>query len=195
MFSLNYRELWAGTSSWLTDELDQIAASAQAKWGGQHTDSGAHGDVTATSVSSPILSLGAPLEMTIPDAYCLGNFGIPLVLPRRTSFVSLNAFPTALTWASIDSIEVPGVQEGDILVVYLRYFVRLNSKAKATYTAGPGNRLAMNDATAPDITYSGETFGQTTAADIGTAVTFIRHNRADYTDSLLDRFPAWVQIG
>lgn len=57
MFSLNFRELWSPVSSWLTDEFDQIAASAQAKWYPQHDDRGRHTEVTADALTTPRVTL------------------------------------------------------------------------------------------------------------------------------------------
>jgi hypothetical protein len=196
VFSLNFRELWSPVSNWLTDELDQMAAAAQAKWFAQHAADGTHGEVTASALQAPVLGLGAPLVYRIPLAQTLTNVGVPIVLPRRTSFVSLIG-DAAGTYASVDSIEVPGAQPGDILVVHHGGYVRLNSKAPGAFTSrAPGNRLIMDSTTAPDITYGGETFGQTNSASRSSiCVTFIRHPSADFTNSLNDSYPAWVQIG
>ena len=193
MFSLNFRDELSGGGHAIVEELDQIAAAVQTKWAKQHTWNGAHGAVTATSAHAPILGLGAPVALTIPLALTLTNFGVPVVVPQRTSFLSL-AGTAAGSYASVDSIEIPGAQEGDLLVVYFAGYLRLNSKGRGAFTScAPGNRLTIDSLSAPDITYSGETFGQTPATARG--MTFIRHNGADFTDSFEDRFPAWVQIG
>ena len=56
MFSLNYREFWSSVSGYLAEELDQIVASAQAKWSKQHDSNGAHTNVTATAVETDTVS-------------------------------------------------------------------------------------------------------------------------------------------
>ena len=57
MFALSYREQLAALSRSLLDELDQIVASAQARWFPQHKADGTHGAVTATSVTAPQVTL------------------------------------------------------------------------------------------------------------------------------------------
>lgn len=57
MFSLNFREGLQLLSKVLMEELEQITASAQAKWYPQHDDLGGHGSVTATSLTTPRVTL------------------------------------------------------------------------------------------------------------------------------------------
>lgn len=195
MFSLSYRELWANTSQWLTDELDQMAASAQAKWGKQHTAEGGHGAVTASSLTAPILNLGPTYEHVIPVSECQGDNGRSLVLPERVSSLIIRTHPSAGTHASIDTIEMPGQQFGDVLAVFPIPSARLNSKAIGVYTTrAPGHRLMLAPTSVSSVTYGGDTFGQTTTSTVrGLLLMWL--DRVDYTDSLYDTFPCWVQIG
>ena len=70
MFSWRFRDFWGGIDGYLRDDLTQAEATAQAAWGAQHTSQGAHAAVTATSLTTPRVTLtrasdGAPYTLYV----------------------------------------------------------------------------------------------------------------------------------
>lgn len=205
MFSLNFRELWSPVSNWLTDELDQLAAAAQAKWYAQHADDGSHSAVTATSVTSASLSL-EPYVYHVPEITNTNSAtpGITLVLPRKTSVLVLRT-PMPLVgprWFGIHSIQMPGSQPGDVL------FVARNTSTptliqSAGYPASGGiapiyplgNRIFLDTSRTITTTTDGiNYFDELPSSCPG--VTLVRVDAFDYESFTSgNRYPCWVQVG
>jgi hypothetical protein len=73
VISLSFRERWAGVNGYLSEEFDQIVASIQAKWNPQHTDTGAHRDVTADSLTTSRVTLTDPASGASYSLYVSGG--------------------------------------------------------------------------------------------------------------------------
>jgi hypothetical protein len=208
VFALHYRELWASVSHWLTDELDQLAASAQAKWGKQHNNDGTHGDVTTAALEATSFRASDVFVYDVPATTNINSDspGVSLVLPRKVSAIYLKGpIPSGGPyWFGIHSIEMPDAQEGDLL-----YIARtngpflINSVFSQSLPSGSfppyvvtGNRLALD--TDQVTSHTGDSVhyvdGWVQANPHGG--TFLRVNNYDYDDLTKGlRFPAWVQIG
>lgn len=208
MFTINFRELWSPLSQWLADEMDQLSASAQAKWYAQHNEKGGHTDVSATRVRSTTLSVpvythSIPAETNTSST----TPGIRLRLPSKVSALHLKApFPSGGPfWYGIYAIEMPDVQEGDLLyVTWHPGFVQLISSAHNCAPGGAsapyyemGNRILLDMSRTTNMSTDATTYFD--AADYTVAgVTLLRVNNRDYpVDAPLEglRYPCWVQVG
>lgn len=207
MFSWNFRDLW-GLTGYLRDDLEQAEATAQAAWSAQHTSQGAHTDVTADSVRAGAMGCSDVFVYDVPATTNINSDspGVALVLPRKVSALYLKGpIPSGGPyWFGIHSIEMPDVQEGDLL-----YIARtngpflINSVFAQSLPSGsfppyvvPGNRLALD--TDQVTSHTGDSVhyvdGWVQANPHGG--TFLRVNHFDYDDLTQGlRYPAWVQIG
>lgn len=125
MFSLNFRELWSPLSPWLTDELDQMASSAQAKWFAEHDAEGGHGDVTASSLSvlnAAVLSRLALRESRNTSAIeTVGGFETIKVVTPAVPATIVSLVPSATDDVTLWSLSTVGRTMGEIVILRAAY--------------------------------------------------------------------------
>lgn len=205
MFALHFREQLASIKQVLVDELDQIVASAQSRWGRQHTQEGDHGDVTATSITAPSFHIsGEPLRYQVSDDLAAGSDAHPIAvtLPAGTSFVEFFVDPTAPDAAHIKEIVIPGAKPGDLLWVLVSGTAFLHDSARrqagvdpAAYTERIGNRLALRWNTTTTYSNSGGNFRVYDDSHRLGVMTFLRVDAYDYNLSTSGAtHQCWVQI-
>ena len=204
MFSLHYRELWSSVSAWLTDELDQMAASAQVKWSAQHRNDGTHGDVTAGTLRAQSLATSVYTYVCDGSIETGGESpGIMLSIPAKTSALVLKRAPGAgVVFDAIHSIDMPNVAAGDLLAVVVQTpGIYLLHSAQAQVPGGSfppyypiGNRIALGSShIASGTTDSVNYFDYLSGV---TGCLLMRVDAYDYESSPFgQRYPCWVQIG
>lgn len=124
MFSLNFRELWASVNGYLTDELDQIVASAQAAWNAQHTASGSHRDVTADSVTSGLL-FGGRLGLsestnTTAIETVTGDPTYRVLIPSSPAAI-VNVVPDTTADTYLWALSTAGRSIGEVVILRAKY--------------------------------------------------------------------------
>lgn len=124
MFSLHFREQIAGIKQVLVAELDQIVASAQARWYAQHTDTGGHGVVTATSLTAPLVSstrlvVGAGTHAAAPETVS-GDEVIRVVKPDTPAFI-VSIRPVDNTAIYLWSMSTIGRSPGELVLLRHEY--------------------------------------------------------------------------
>lgn len=205
MFSLSFRDQIAGVSRALVDELDQAAASSQARWYAEHNSEGEHTRVTATKLSAPEWRLSAPLlRYEVSPSLAAGSDAAPIAvtLPAHTAFVEFFVDPTAPDAAHIKEVIVPGAQLGDFLWVVVSGTAFLHDSARrqtgaapVAYTERIGNRLSLCQATTTTYTLGADNFRalDPTAVRI---LTLLRVDKYDYDASAAEftTHPCWVQV-
>jgi hypothetical protein len=204
MISLQYRELWGSTSKWLTDELDQMAASAQAKWFTQHDGSGAHTAVTADSLSVQALRFSPVVRYTEPSRAVGGHtVSSTLVLPAGTRVAVLQ---TTSGSASVhySALRVPSAVEGDVVCVVRGTDVAFHSSAwNTTGVTSPyptmTDRILLNRTglTQTATGLGGAPWVYQSDTDSARAILLMRVDTFDFEGVIpSSKFaPCWVQIG
>ncbi len=206
MFSLNFREWWSPVSQWLTDELDQMAASAQAKWFAQHAADGTHGDVTADTLTAGRLSIHQPYTYIVPTTTNTSSSapGVSLRLPRRTSAVVLKKpIGAGVSFFGVYAFEVEDSQPGDLLAVVVQsggiYVISSAFNQIPGGAFGPyfpiGNRISLSLSAVTSTTTDSTNYFD--ALDQRTGCLLMRVDQYDYESSPLgeQRYQCWVQIG
>jgi hypothetical protein len=205
VFALNFREQIAGIKQVLVDELDQLAASAQARWYAQHDADGGHTQVRAARVETPSLRLSAPLlRYEIDAARAAGSDAAPVRvdLPRGTTLVELYVDPTAPDVGHVKEIVVPGAVAGDLLCVVWSGTSFLHSSARTAtgvappaYTERLGDRLRLIRAQTAVYTLGPYNYRVQDATNPPNVATFLRMDAYDSDISLsAGTHPCWVQI-
>lgn len=124
MFSLSFREMWSGVSGYLTDELDQIVASAQTRWFAQHDAEGAHADVTATSIESGSVSAGRLLlgesPNITPAENVSGDLVIRVIEPAAPAAI-VSLAPDTAADIYLWNLSTRGRSSGEIVILRAAY--------------------------------------------------------------------------
>lgn len=206
MFSLNYREFWASVSGWLAEELDQVVASAQAKWGRQHAVDGSHTSITADTVTTDRLTFRNTYTYVVPTTSNTNSStpGVTLRLPSRTSALVLKKpLGAGVSFFGVHAIEVPDSQPGDLLAVVVQSSgIYLISSAFCQVPGGAigpffpiGDRISLSSANVANLATDGTNYFDTLTQRTGCLL--MRVDAYDYDESPLgeQRYQCWVQIG
>lgn len=124
MIALHFRELWSSISQYLTEELDQIVASAQAKWSAQHDEEGGHTTVTATSLTGDMvtgtrLALGESPNTTPAETISL-DLVIPVIRPAVPSAI-VSLVPDTAVDTYLWALSTRGRSLGEIVLLRAQY--------------------------------------------------------------------------
>ena len=167
MVSLHYREFWSALSNWLVNELDQLVASIQAAWSKEHKSDGTHGDVTATTVSSPLvaatcLSLSSSANVAAQETSG-GDEVIRVVQPASPTAI-VDLVPDTAVEVYLLAMSTVGRSIGEVVILRAAYdygathfgFV-IRSNVSTTIPGNAARFLTLGDGSGTD--YDSPTFG------------------------------------
>lgn len=180
-----------GLSQALLNELDQIAASIQTRWGKQHRLDGSHNRVTAERLAAPLHSLSPIYNFFPPTSLYQYPKGVTVNLPEGTGAVRIMPHPS-LAIIAIDRIIVPGAKDGDLLLVLFEpnecvLYERVFEVAGGTQQGG---RLSLHAHNSTATTDGVNNFNGTTGIR---ACLFVYMQSGDY-DGTGPGAPYWQQV-